>query len=272
MGQIIAIANQKGGVGKTTTTANIGFGLAQEGKKVLLIDFDPQGDLTTSLGWNNTELLEYTISDLVDSVIKGIDFDYSKLIKTHVEGVDLIPSNIELSNFEMKVVNEIGRETILSTSLNPLKSRYDYILIDCPPSLGLMTINALATANKVLIPVQAQYLPAKGMTMFLQTVSKVQRKINPELKIAGIAITLANMKTNIARSTVDQIRENFEPHIKVFKSIIPSAVKASEACVSGKSLYTYAKDSKVAEAYHQLTKEILKIEKQQIKKKTSYIR
>lgn len=155
----------------------------------------------------------------------------------------------------------MNRERVLDMCLSPLKQHYDYILIDCPPSLGMLTINALSAADNILIPVQAQYLPAKGMTKLLNTIGKVKHQINPKVDILGVAITLANMQTNLGKSTVDTIRENYGKHIKVFNSIIPIGVKAAEASVSGKSVYQHAKDSNVAKAYEDLTKEITKIEK-----------
>lgn len=264
---VIVIANQKGGVGKTTTTENIGIGLAKEGKKVLLIDFDPQADLSACLGVRNSDSMEHTICEALNHTIQDVPIDYDKIIIHHEENVDLIPSNIELADFELKLVSVMNRERILDMTLSPLKDRYDVILIDCPPSLGMLTINALSSADNVLIPVQAQYLPAKGMTKLLGTINKVQRQINPNIKILGVAITLANVQTNLGRSTIDTLRENYGNHLKVFHSIIPIGVKAAEASVMGKSVYEHAKDSNVAKAYENLTKEIIRSEK--IKNKRS---
>lgn len=264
---VIVIANQKGGVGKTTTTENIGIGLAKEGKKVLLVDFDPQADLSACLGIRNSDSMEHTICEALNHTIQDVPIDYEKIIIHHEENVDLIPSNIELADFELKLVSVMNRERILDMTLSPIKDRYDIILIDCPPSLGMLTINALSSADNVLIPVQAQYLPAKGMTKLLGTINKVQRQINPNIKILGVAITLANVQTNLGRSTIDTLRENYGNHLKVFRSIIPIGVKAAEASVMGKSVYEHAKDSNVAKAYENLTKEIIRNEK--IKNKRS---
>ena len=170
---VIVIANQKGGVGKTTTTENVGIGLAKEGKKVLLIDFDPQADLSASLGIRNSDNMDHTICEALNGIIQDIPINYDDLIIHHDENVDIIPSNIELADFELKLVSVMSRERILDMTLEPLRKKYDVILIDCPPSLGMLTINALSSADKVLIPVQAQYLPAKGMTKLLGTINKV---------------------------------------------------------------------------------------------------
>ena len=255
--KVIAVANQKGGVGKTTTTANVAIGLARNGQEVLIVDFDPQGDLTASLGWKNNDALENTVSTMMDEYINDKEIHYPSLILTHSEDVDVIPANIELVDFEMRLVSVINREHVLRSCLEPLRDRYDYILIDCPPSLGMLTVNALSAADQVLIPVQAQYLPAKGMTKLLHTISKVQRKINSSLSIAGVAITLADMKTNLAKSTIETIRDSFGRNIRVFDTVIPVATKAGEASIAGKSIYSYAADSKVASAYASLTDEFI---------------
>ena len=191
--KVIAIANQKGGTGKTTTTVNLGIGLAREGKKVLLVDADPQGDLTTSLGW----------------IVADREMDSHAGILHHEEGVDLIPSNIELAGLEVMLVNAMSRELTLKNYLNEVKNGYDYVLIDCMPSLGMLTINALAASDSVIVPVQAQYLPAKGMTQLMKTIGKVQRQINPALKVDGVLLTLADMRTNLARVTAESIRQNY---------------------------------------------------------------
>lgn len=259
--KVIAVTNQKGGVGKTTTTENVAIGLARNGCNVLIVDFDPQGDLTSCLGWKNNDSLEHSVSSMLDDYINDNDINYESLILHHEEHVDLIPANIELADFEMRLVSVINREQTLSNCIEPLRNQYDYIFIDCPPSLGMLTVNALSAADEVLIPVQTQYLPAKGMTKLLQTVGKVQRKINSNLKITGIVMTLADLNTNLTKSTIETIRESFGKNIRVFDTIIPKATKASEASISGKSIYAYAKDSKVALAYFNLTKELINNQK-----------
>ena len=191
--QIIAIANQKGGVGKTTTCANLGIGLAQAGKKVLLIDGDPQGSLTISLGNPQPDKLPFTLSDAMGKILMDQPIRPGEGILHHAEGVDLMPADIQLSGMEVSLVNAMSRETVLRQYLDTLKGQYSHILIDCQPSLGMLTVNALAAANRIIIPVQAEYLPAKGLEQLLSTVSKVKRQINPKLQIDGILLTMVDI-------------------------------------------------------------------------------
>lgn len=256
--KVIALANQKGGTAKTTTTVNLGIGLANQGHKVLLVDADPQGDLTTALGWTDADNLSITLATQMEKTIRDEPFAYNEGILHHNEGVDLIPTNIELSGMEMTLVNVMSRESTMKSYLSELKKDYDYILIDCMPSLGMLTINALAAADSVIIPVQAHYLPLKGMTQLMRTITKVQRQINPNLKVDGVLLTLADMRTNLARATSDSLKQNYGRFIKVYQTVIPVSVKAAETSAAGKSIYSYDKNSTVAKAYTEFTREVVK--------------
>ena len=258
MAKTIAICNQKGGVGKTTTALNLGVGLAREGQRVLLIDGDPQSDLTSSLGYNPDDL-DKSLGRLMYLATKDSRPDVKDTILHHSEGVDVIPSNLDLSSMETQLVNAMSREKVLTNLLKDVKKDYDYIVIDCLPSLGMLTINALTAADSVIIPVQAQYLPAKGMTQLMKSIDMVRTHTNDQLKIDGIVMTLVDGRTNLAKDVINAIRTNYGMHLRIFETQIPVAVKAAEATREGQSIFAYDRSSKPAKAYEMLTKEVMKL-------------
>ena len=255
---VLCCGNQKGGVGKTCTTENLGIGLAQEGKKVLLVDMDPQASLTISLGHPRPDELPVTISDMMQKVIMDEEIQPREGILPHPEGVDLMPASISLSGLEVSLVNAMSRESILKQYLEPLKKEYDFIILDCMPSLGMLTVNALAASDQLIVPVQAQYLSAKGLEQLLQTVNKVKRQINPKLRIEGILLTMVDARTNNAKEIAGLIRETYGSRLKVFDVEIPRSVRAAEISAEGKSIFAHDPRGKVAAAYRELTKEVIR--------------
>ena len=255
--KITALCNQKGGVGKTVTAVNLGIGLAREGKRVLLADIDPQGSLTASLGYQRPDQMENTMAEILGRVISDEPQAPGKGIIHHPEGVDLLPANIEWSGLEVTLVNTMSRETILRDYLNSVRDRCDVILLDCCPSLGMLTINALAAADEVIIPAQAHYLSLRGMEQLIRTISNVKRKINPALEIAGILITMADMRTNYSREIIELLRNTYGSKLRIFDSIIPLSIRAAETSAEGRSIYLHDPAGKVSAAYTALTQEVL---------------
>ena len=257
MAKITAICNQKGGVGKTVTAVNLGIGLARAGKKVLLVDMDAQGSLTASLGYQRPDQMENTLATILGRIILDEPVSPGEGILHQAEAVDLLPANIELSGLEVTLVNTMSRETILREYLNSVREQYDVILLDCCPSLGMLTINALAAADQVLIPMQAHYLSIKGLEQLIRTISNVKRKINPGLEIAGILITVADLRTTYSREIIELLRNSYGDKLRIFNSIIPQSIRAAETSAEGRSIYLHDPAGKVSAAYASLTREVL---------------
>ena len=269
---IVGIVNQKGGTGKTTSCVNLGVDLAHEGKKVLLVDCDPQGSLTISLGHPQPDALSVTLADLMNKAMDDAPIGPGEGILHHDEGVDLLPANISLAGVEASLVNAMSRETTLKRVLASYSKDYDHILLDCSPSLGMLTINALAAADRLIIPVQAQYLSVKGVEQLLNTVARVKRNINRKLKIDGVLLTMVDSRTNNNREISALLRDTYGSKIKVFDAEIPRSVRAAEISAEGRSIFEHDPGGKVAQAYHALTKEVLKTEEQRQKHKSDFVR
>lgn len=250
MGVVIALANQKGGVGKTTTAINLGAGLAKKGKKVLLIDLDAQGNATSGLGVRKSEIEE----DIYDVLVNETPVE-DVIIKTETENLDLIPATIQLSGAEIELTSQMAREKRLSDAISPIVDDYDYALIDCPPSLGLLTINAFTTCDSILIPVQSEYYALEGLSQLMNTVHLVQKHFNPDLYIEGVLLTMYDSRTNLGNQVVEEVQKFFKD--KVYKTIIPRSVRLSEAPSHGMSIIEYDPNSKGAWKYMSLTKEVL---------------
>ena len=254
----IAIVNQKGGTGKTTSTENIGVALAMEGKKVLLVDTDPQASLTVCMGSNQPDELPVSLATVLEKTLADKEIAEGEGILHHSEGVDLMPANIELAGLEVGLVNVMSRESVLKEYLSNIENNYDFILLDCMPSLGMLTVNALAAADEVLIPVQAQYLPAKGLEQLLTTVNKVKKQINPKLHIEGILLTMVDGRTNFSKDISKLIRDTYGGNLRVFDAEIPKATKAAETSAMGFSIFKHDPNGKVANAYREVTKEVIR--------------
>ncbi len=266
MSKVIAISNQKGGVGKTTTAVSLGVALADEGKKVLLIDCDSQGSMSIALGIEQPDGLDVSLAEIMSNIVleEPMGEDYG--IHSHEEGVDFVPANIGLSGMELQLTGLMSRERVLREYIDSVKDRYDYILLDCSPSLGMMTINALSAADSVIIPAQPQYLSAKGFDLLLGTVGKVKRQVNPSLKIDGILFTMVDRRTNLAKDIINIVRQHYGSNIRVFDTEIPQSVKAAESVEHGKSIFSHDKKGKVAQAYRELAKEVIDLEQPERKK------
>jgi chromosome partitioning protein len=258
MGKTILVAARKGGVGKTTTTVSLGIGLAREGNKVLLIDADSQNSLTSSLGVREQEKLNVTLSTVISEIIGERDIDTSAGIIHHPEGVDYLPSNSTLTGIELALAPLIGRESILRQYIDKVKNDYSYIIIDTAPTLDLLTINALAAADSVIIPVCPKYLDALGLEQLLKAVAQIRRQINPKLAVEGILLTMADRRASHTREIVSLVETAYGSNIHIFGEHIPRSVRVAEASAEGQSIYHYDPRGKVAAAYEALVKEVLR--------------
>lgn len=259
MCKVISVVNQKGGVAKSTSSLNLGIGLARKGYKVMCIDNDPQGSLTASLGFNEPDSMDYTLASVMGKIIKDEKIELDEGILHHQEGIDLMPGNIELSGMEMTLINVMSREFVLKEYIEKIRDKYDYIIADCGPSLGMVTINALAAADSVLIPVQIGYLPAKGLEQLIKTIKKIrERKINPNLKIEGILLTMVDGRTNYSKEIMSLIEQAYGRNVKIFEKPIPLSVRVAECSALGISIYKNDPKGKAARAYESLTEEVLK--------------
>lgn len=267
-----AISNQKGGVGKTTVCLNLGVGLARQGKKVLLIDFDVQANLTQSMGYQTPDDIPITVSDIMRKMIEDEVFDPLEGVIEHAEGVHLIPSNIQLSGIEASLANTMNRERILKNYIDQIRPHFDTILIDCMPSLGMLTLNALTAADKVIIPIQAHFLSVKGLELLLRTVGRVRKQLNPHLSVEGILINMLDRRATFTKDIIALIREHFGSNMKVFNTEIPLSVRAVEATAEGKSIFQHDPNGKVADAFFRLTKEVNQDERQRPENKTFQLR
>lgn len=252
MTKIISIANQKGGVGKTTTAFNLAAGLSKQGKKVLLIDFDPQASLSVACGFDEPDILPNTIVKYLKDSISETDFEVEV---TSIKSFDIIPSCIELASIEMYMTNVVARESRLKEVIEKIRDNYDYIIIDCSPSLSILTVNALVASDSVIIPVTAEYLSAKGLELLLQSIVKVKKRINPGLKIDGLLITMYNNRTNLSKTIKNMISDIYGEQVKMYKSVIPTSVKVGESIL--KNIPIIETKGKVSDAYFNFSVEVL---------------
>ena len=249
--RIVALANQKGGVGKTTTAISLGAALAEKGRRVLLVDFDPQGGCALGLGIEPGDLERSVYDSLLDRAVAAEDV----VVPTRIDGLDLLPSNIDLSAAELMLVQEVAREQSLARMLRPLRSRYDFILVDCPPSLGLLTINALTAADGVIVPLECEYYALRGMALLMDSIERVRDRLNPELKVDGILATMFDGRTLHAREVLERVREAFGPVL--FETMIRKTIRFAEAPVAGEPILTYAPASNGSASYRALAQEVI---------------
>lgn len=263
MAKVIAVANQKGGCGKTTLSLSLGAALTRMGYRICLVDSDAQANLTMGLGYARPDEIQITMAHIMNKIIDtGINSDKSELFRDNkyilkAQGMDFVPSSIDLADLENVIINTISRETILKKFIDHIKHNYDYILIDCMPSLNIITINALNAADEILIPVQAQFFSAKGLELLLKTITRVKDNLNPNLVIGGVIINMYDSRYNFHNEVVEVIKAAYDEHLRIFNTKIPISVKVTEAQACGKSIFEYDAEGKIAKSYELLAKEIL---------------
>ena len=257
MGKVLAICARKGGVGKTTTAVSLGASLARQGKKVLIVDADSQHSATVSLGVAEPDKLAVSLSTVMQSIIMEQEINPMEGIISHDEGISLMPSNNGLAGMEISLAPIIGRETVLRQYIDKVRGLYDYILIDTAPTLDLLAVNALAAADSVIIPVAPKYLDAKGLELLLKSIAQTRRHINPNLAISGILLTMVDKRANISKDIIAMIKQAYGDSISIFKEAIPHSVRAVETSATGKSIFEYDPNGRIAAAYNSLAREVL---------------